>query len=260
MTPRQILELQAKARLELDQRETVAKCREWIISHKRGPMFWLRTLTKTQNFHWQEQGREPVAPFPYVPYPKESWSKAKLDALRAWFPHELTVDDPPDYLDIVMGFLLTQKRINVPKSREMLSSWSVCGYGTWRCQFFESVQFIGQSEKDEKAMGLVKYANTLYDNQPQWLKDRFPLKRGEAGTLHSIEWRNSSDFVGVPQGSRQVASFHPTIYFSDESAHQSDYTETLSVVAPVAKQIICISSAAPGGFGDECEMPVEVKA
>ena len=228
-----------------------------VISHQRGPMYWLRNLTATVNFHWQEQGRQPVEPFPYMPYPAEYWSQEKLDRLQGYFEHDFTLDDLPDYLDIVMGFLLTKKRINIPKSREMLSSWSVCGYGAWRCQFFESVEFIGQSEKDEKAQGLVKYANTLYDNQPAWLKERFPLKSGEAGTKHAIEWKHLSRFIGVPQGARQVASFHPTIYFSDESAHQSDYTETLSVVAPVARQIICISSAAPGGFGDECEMQTE---
>ncbi len=44
------------------------------------------------------------------------------------------------------------------------------------------------------------------------------------------------------------------------SAHQPEYEATISIVAPVARQIICISSAAPGIFGDECEMVVEKTA
>lgn len=255
MSERESLLLRAHARQELQYREIVRRCREQVISHDVGVMYWLRNWTSTINFHWQEQGRQPVAPFPYVPYPREWWTQERLDALRAWFPHTLTVDDPPDYLDIVMGFLLTQKRVNIPKSREMLTSWSVCGYAAWKCQFFDAVEFVAQSEKDEKAQGLVRYVNTLYEKQPDWLRDRFPLKSGVAGTKHEIQYAHGSKFAGLPQGVRQCASYHPTVYFSDESAHQPEYLATLSVAAPVARQIICISSAAPGGFADECEQP-----
>ena len=134
-----------------------------------------------------------------------------------------------------------------------MTSWLAVGYATWSCQFIPNTQIVAQSEKDDKAQGLVKYANILYDNQPSWLKARNSLKRGQIGTKHSIEWANGSEFIAVPQGIRQVASYHPTIYINDESAHQPEWEETLNVVRPVAKQIICISSAAEGRFMDLCQ-------
>jgi hypothetical protein len=201
-------------------------------------MFWLRNLTKTKNFHWQKQGlseQQSIAPFPYRPFVSGEW----------------------DYQDWVMHYMLRSfdsgKALYMPKTREMMTSWEVVGYGTWACQFFPNTQFVAQSEKDEKAQGLVAYANALYENQEPWLKARNPLKRGDSGTMHRIAWANGSEFIGVPQGERQVASYHPTIYFNDESAHQPAWAATVDIVRPVAKQIICVSSAAYSEFGLACK-------
>jgi len=35
---------------------TIERCREWAVSHQAGPMYWLRNVTKTENYHWKEQG------------------------------------------------------------------------------------------------------------------------------------------------------------------------------------------------------------
>jgi hypothetical protein len=235
------------------QNEIVARCRERVVSHQRGPMYWLRTLTKTYNFHWRDQGLQPMAPFPYKPFP-EWWTQARLDALP--FEHDFTLEDTPDYLDVVMGYSLSTKRLCVPKSREMMTSWLVVGYITWECQFFEAIEWLSQSEKDDKAQGLIQYSGYLYTNQEPWLKARFPLVGvKQEANKHEIEWAHHSKHVAVPQGQRQVASHHPTGYFNDESAHQPAYKATINIVQPVAKQIICVSSAAYSDFGLECTEP-----
>lgn len=212
-------------------------------------MLWLRTLTMTENYHWEKQGLAPKAPFPYKPYAKELLAGYGVPADRIGW----------DYLDWVMHYLLESYRLgkplNVPKTREMITSWLVVGYITWSCQFFPNTEAVGQSEKDDKAKGLIKYANILYENQPEWMKDRHPLKRGNTGTQHSIIWANGSSFTGLPQGERQTASHHPTIYFNDESAHQAGWKATVDIVKPVAKQIISVSSAAFSDFGIACERP-----
>jgi hypothetical protein len=234
--------------IEDDERdEIVVRCRERVVAHDRGPMYWLRNWTKTENYHWEKQGLPAKAPFPYKPYSPEYLSSYAIPPERCdW-----------DYLDWVMSYLLRSyeigKPLYIPKTREMITSWLVVGYITWSCQFFENIQAIGQSEKDEKAKGLVKYANILYDNQPEWMKKRFPLRRGDSGTQHNLEWAHSSSFTGIPQGERQTASYHPTIYFNDESAHQVAWKATLDIVRPVAKQIVCVSSAAFSDFGIACQ-------
>lgn len=57
-------------------------------------------------------------PFPYRPFLDR---KIDLEALRQHFPHEFTEQDPPDYLDVIMGFLLTSKILFIPKTREMMT-------------------------------------------------------------------------------------------------------------------------------------------
>jgi len=46
--------------------------------------------------------------------------------------------------------------------------------------------------------------------------------------------------------------FHPTLYVMHEAAFMPEAQSCYNAVQPVAKQIITISSAAPGWFADEC--------
>lgn len=230
-------------------------CAKRIVSHSEGVMYWLRNHTRTENYHWEAQGLQPKEPFPYKPF-TEAYLIANSVPRERWHL---------DYLDVTMEAILAsfqedkkkKKPLYIAKTREMLTSWLVVGYITWACQFFPNIEAVGQSEKDDKAQGLIKYANILYDNQEGWLKQRHPLKRGDTGTKHIIEWANGSSFTAIPQGERQTASKHPTIYFNDESAHQPAWEATINVVKPVAKQIICVSSAAASRFGDLCAPPVK---
>ena len=240
--------------LEAEEQSKIDKaCAQWIVSHKAGPMFWLRNHTATENYHWKEQNLPPVAPFPYKPHPGFNEEHLRiLDALK--IPHDFTTSDPPDYLDVIMGFFLAQKFTLVPKSREMITTWSAVGFITWCCQFNEKMEWLGQSEQDEKAKGCIRYANILYRNQPEWMKKLHPLKRGDEGTAHSIEWASGSRFIAVPQGERQSASYHPYGYFNDESAHQVGWKQTWDVAGRACKKMIGVSSAAPSDFGLACEM------
>lgn len=221
-------------------------CKEWVISHKRGPMFWLRNCTKTENYQWKEQGLLAEMPFPYRPY-----TDRKIDLSLLPFPHDFTADDPPDYLDIIIGYMMVSKELWIPKTREMLTSWAVVGFITWFCQFSEMIGWIGQSEDDLKAQGLVKYANILYSNQAEWQRKLHPLKSGDTeGTMHVIEWANGSWFRGVPSGQRKLASSHPHGYFNDESAHQAAVENTRAIALPAVRQSLFVSSVAPGWFWD----------
>ena len=66
------------------------------------------------------------------------------------------------------------------------------------------------------------------------------------------EYANGSRILGLPKGRNQVRSLHPFLYLADEAAFLEEFRECVSAVQPVAKQIIAISTANPGPFGDEC--------
>lgn len=241
-------------------------CAQWVLSHDRGPMYWLRGrrgadgslpssnpsdwLTCTENYHWKEQNLPAIAPFPYKPF-----RDRKIDLSKLPFEHEFSEEDPPDYLDVTMGFILFSSKISpenevwIPKTRELMTSWLVTGFITWMCQFYPAIEWLSQSETDLKAQGLIKYAGILYANQGNWQKRLHPLKKGaEEATLHQIEWANGSTFRALASGIRKMASSHPYGYMSDESAHQPNAEATINIVKPAVKQIICVSSVAPGYF------------
>jgi len=232
LTPEEQAELYGYLEAEKHD-EIVQRCSERVVAHDRGPMYWLRNWTKTENFQWQAQGLQPKEPFPYKPFTQGEW----------------------DYLDWLMSFILVEPELYVPKTREMMTSWLVVGYITWMCQFFPSIGWIAQSEDDEKAKGLIKYANILYSNQEPWMKARNPLGgfSKDEGTQHKIQWANGSWFRAVASGERKLASDHPYGYFNDESAHQPAWEATKDIAKPAVRQSIHVSSAAPSRFFDLCD-------
>ena len=139
----------------------------------------------------------------------------------------------------------------VPKSRDMVTSWSGMIWATHQAQWMGAFTVV-QTMKEEKAKQLVDYASCLYRNQPAWLKARYPLKNESA---HELEWVAGGRIMGVPQGQHQIRTYKPTIYIMDEAAFLVEAEQCYSAVKASSSyvQIIAISSAAPSWFGMQCE-------
>ncbi len=192
------------------------------------PYYWTLNLTQTYDEHWKDKGLDsPYQHFPEKPY----------------FPW-------------LFGAFVKCRRLFVPKSREMMISWAVMAYAVWHCQVVERTRVVVQCQKDEKAADLVGsepggYARTLYEQQPDWLRARFPLL-GEI-KQNRMAWANGSLIHGVPPGADQVRQYHPTIFLVDEAAYVEDFEGSYGAAIPVCQQIIAVSSAAPGYFFDVVE-------
>ena len=214
----------AKAAKRLKELEQIELCRT-------DPLFWLQTWTETFDEKWREKGlKSPYRPFPSKPY----------------FP-------------FLFQLFQTERRLFVPKSRDMMISWAAVGFGVWKCQFFERQHVIIQAQKEGKVAELIKgagnpgYGATLYERQPQWLTESHPLlKPLQDMPATMISWANGSTLRGIPQGADQIRMFHPTLYLVDEAAFIDDFEQSYGAAEAVASQIIAISSAAPSYFGDVC--------
>lgn len=125
------------------------------------------------------------------------------------------------------------------------------GYACHVAQW-QKAEVIVQTDKEDKASELIGYADCLYRNQPDWLKAMHKLK-GQSSTL-SIEWADGGRIFGIPKGVNQMRLYHPTIYVMDEAAFLPEAQQCFDTAQPVAAQIIAISSAGPGWFGDECSL------
>ena len=139
----------------------------------------------------------------------------------------------------------------------MMVSWATIAYGVWACQTRPRTHVLIQAQKEDKAYDLVGsdpsgYARTLYEQQPIWLKEAFPLN-GDI-KLARMAWDNGSVLQGVPKGPEQVRQYHPTMLIVDEASFVDDFQSSYEAGDPVCGQIIAISSAAPGWF---CDLGVE---
>lgn len=194
----------------------------WDESCKRNALYWAQNWTKTENPHYEAQGLEHLARFPRK-----------------------------SYFDVLFAYLATWPRIFIPKTREMITSWSVMAHATHRAQWHKA-EVVVQTDSEDKAKQLVGYAECLYRNQEPWLRERHPLA-GEASQL-SIEWKSGGRVFGIPKGEHKIRMYHPTIYIMDEAAFLPEAEQCFNAAHPVANQIIAVSSAGPGWFGDECSL------
>jgi hypothetical protein len=206
--------------LEAEHDHVDSLCAQEMASFEAGPLYWATTHTATENPHWQEQGLPFIAPFP-----KKS------------------------YFTPLFAAMLRERRLFIPKSREMITSWAVCVYAMHRAQWSQA-EVVIQTTKEEKARRLVEYSTILYRNQPEWLRKRHPLKRD--ATALAMAWADGGRLYGIPSGEDQIRMFHPTIVIFDEAAFLPGFEASYDAAEPVAKQLIAISSAGPGPFADIC--------
>lgn len=204
---------------EMAEREVWEKCSRRTASFEAGPLLWLTQHTMTEDQHWLSKGTEPVSPFP-------AWS----------------------YFVPAMKAMLTQDTLFIPKSREMMTSWLVCGYIAWMTQWLPHIFWIMQTEKEDKATQLINYCRILFNRQPDWMKERNPVV-----VDNSVEMKrkNGSHILAVPQGENQVRLFHPYGFAMDEAAFLPEAEQSFNAVRPVCKQIIAVSSDGMGWFHSE---------
>lgn len=183
------------------------------------PLYWAQTYTATENPHYIEQGLPFRGPFPR----------------KSYFPP-------------LFAEFSNSSRLLVPKSREMLTSWCAMVWATNRAQWHQA-EVVIQCQGEDKVKKLIAYAECLHRNQSPWLLQLHPLA-GQNST--ELSWKSGGKIIGVPKGVHQIRSYHPTIYIMDEAAFLEEAEACYNTAHPVSKQIIAVSSAAPGWFGNEC--------
>jgi hypothetical protein len=195
---------------------------------RRNPLYWLQNHTKTRDDHYKDKGTEPYARWPDKPL----------------FPR-------------LFELLRIDRRLFMPKSREMGLSWAMVADSVHLCQWNANTHVIIQSAKESKSIDLVVgqgipgYARVLWEQQDECLKILHPLTKGiddMPGNL--LTWKNGSSIRGVPAGADQIRQYHPARFIMDEAAFLPEAQASYDTAHPVATQIIVLSSAGPSWFGE----------
>lgn len=167
-----------------------------------------------------------------------------------------------EYLTHVFNFLSldptvsgTESKVRlIPKSRDLMLTWSCVGFLTHMAMTGYSVVAL-QSQNKDKAEALIHYAKVLYDNQPQFLKDSFPLKKGyrlEDFPRDRLDFANGSTMVGIPEGADQIRSSHPTALLMDEAGFQPEGRGAYDTAYHACGYMILLSTAWPSFFSELC--------
>ena len=107
-----------------------------------------------------------------------------------------------------------------------------------------------QTEKEDKDIELVKYCRILYRHRQRWMSERVHI---QTDSKTELALSNGSHIIGVPKGVNQIRSYDPHVAMFDEAAFLPEFKDCFHTAHPVAKQIIAVSSAGPGWFGDMCQ-------
>lgn len=211
---------------QIKNNESWELCSKRVANWDAGPLLWLTQFTKTEDSHALAKGTEFLSAFP------------KLDYIKVLIDYMLWEQCKDE---------LASSSLFVLKTREMMFSWTACGFMASQC-IFHNAFWIAQSAKESKGAELVNYARILYRNQPQWMKDRNPLT-----TDNELElcWNLGGRLLGVPSGEDQVRMYHSHGYMQDESAFLPDAELCFNAVRPVVKQIICGSTDEIGWYHNE---------
>jgi len=216
-------ELRAYARFLLNRQKSARTVDPEIKTAINDPLAWLQQWTRTRDNHWREAG----AVSPYRSFPDKPYFRQILDVIQA---------NPVTFIE---------------KSRDMMLSWFCVGFFTHAAMTNNQREVLFQSQKEDKAAELIDYAKTLYDQQDERLKRRFPLTKPlSSQAALKLEFASGSRLIGIPEGADQIRSFHPWGLLMDEAAFQPEAGEAYDDAVPVCQKIIVVSSAGPGWFAD----------
>ncbi len=144
-----------------------------------------------------------------------------------------------------------ERRLIVPKSRQMTFTWLFAALYLWDAQFAPSRLNFIQSKKEEDADQVLERANTIYEKQPLFIKNWQPLSGGKKTYCHLRFKRNRSHLWAIPEGPQHARSYTSTGYLSDETVFQDHVEEVMAAVGPTLGQrgrITMLSSAGPSAF------------
>lgn len=221
---RRNLEIQLAKEQEKLAADTMREKSGRVQSAMAHPYTWATEFTETYDEHWSSNGRSsPYGPFPRSPY-----------------------------MQPLFEVLMREPIVFCEKSRTMMLSWACVAYLLWEAMRTPMCGILFQCQKEDKVIQLLDYAKCLWERQPSFLKEAFPLAR----PLHrqpsvELEFSNGAYIHGIPGGADQIRSFHPWGYLLDEAAFVTEAGECYEeAISAVRGKIILNSSAGPGWYAD----------
>lgn len=156
-----------------------------------------------------------------------------------------------EYFTVLHKLWIREPIVFVEKSRTMMASW----WGAAECLHYvmthQPSKAIFWAQDEDRAIKLIEYAWTLYNEQDSLLKLEFPLnKPRDQQKYDRLVLASGGVCMAIPgKGPDKIRSEHPTIVMMDEACFIEQGAEAFDVaLASKVLKVLVISSAAPSWF------------
>lgn len=148
-------------------------------------------------------------------------------------------DDPegrerplPDkaYLRYLLQQYELYPRILIPKSRQLLLTWSWAAYGLAYCLTRKHVLVIYQTKREEDSIGFMNRVHFLYRHLPNGVQEIRPANLENSSKLEIPKM--DARFWGIPQGADIIRSNTVSLFFSDEVNFQPNARASVRAAMP----------------------------
>lgn len=151
------------------------------------------------------------------------------------------------YIPFLIRELARYNRVAIPKSRQVMITWTVLAHLLYRAVYRRHQMIFIQSKKEEDAAALVDRVKHMYEHLPWWIHAAAPLRRPlHKQPFNRLAFANGSLIWGVPQGADVLRQYTASIVFQDEGAFQDRAEEAYNASKPTVEgggQYIIVSSA-----------------
>lgn len=147
-----------------------------------------------------------------------------------------------------------EKRIPclIPKSRQLLMTWSWAAYGLARALTWKHKLIVYQTKREEDSVSFMGRVHFLYRHMPPEIRN---ARKAYLDNTLKLEIESSDvKFMAIPQGADIIRSNTVSLLFLDELNFQPQARASIRAAIPsLGKngQLICGSSANAGGMMEQ---------
>lgn len=148
-----------------------------------------------------------------------------------------------DYIKQLAKIFVTEEKIIIEKSRQMMVSWIACAYALWIAMFHDGRRVFIQSKKEKDANELLNRCKFIYDKLPEVTKNKY--KQDPPAHCKMTWGKANSNIQAIPQGADVLRQYTSSLIISDEMAFQEKSEEAYIAAKPTlvgGGQFIGISS------------------
>lgn len=158
-----------------------------------------------------------------------------------------------NYLHHIVNVWCDTPRVIMPKSRRLITSWTIIALHTWLARYRpgQVIAFVSQKQgqnEDEGAAELVKRARFIEDHLPAEVMPRETVRTW----CRTHYPHHNSVILGIAQGANQLRQLAITAWFGDEFAFWEKAGETYAASVPALEgstgggRCTLVSTANPG--------------